>query len=286
MRFWARLSYAGALALLLLLPAGCAFSHPDPANQARLLVDKGRSPEAATELEGHLQKHPDAVPERRLLIRIYASMGQMDRAAEHAQALARVLGPASPVPFIELGYAFELTHRYEEALDQYDHAAEVAPHDALGPLTGGLRAARWGEVELAEPRLVEAVQRDPKNAEGWHALGLVRVARGDLDGASAAYHSGLRADSRSVEDHLGLATIAVLRGNAAAALNEYDAIVSARPEFADAQLGRSWALLQLGRLDDAQRALARARDLGASARPLAAQERALHAAAAAQAARP
>ena len=241
-------------------------------------VDKGRPAEAAKELEADLARHPQAIAERRLLIRIYASMGQMGHAQEHAGALARQLGPASPIPWIELGYALELAHRYDEALEQYDRAAEVAPHDPLGPLSGGLRAAHWGEAELAEPRLAEALRRDPRNSEAWHALGLVRARRGDLDGAAVAYHSGLRADPRAVENHVGLAPLALLRGNAAEALSEYDAIVSARPRFADAELGRAWALFKLGRLDDAERALDRARDLGASPRPLQAQRAALAAA--------
>jgi tetratricopeptide (TPR) repeat protein len=240
-----------------------------------MLVDKGQPAEAARELEVQLTKHPEDVPVRRLLIRIYASMGQLGHAQDHAEALAQALGPTSPIPWVELGYALELTHRYDEALEQYDRAAEIAPRDPLGPLTGGLRAARWGEAELAEPRLAEALRRDPRNAEAWHALGLVRVHRGDLDGAVIAYRSGLKADPEAMEDHVGLATIALLRGDAAAALGEYDVIVSARPKFADAQLGRSWALLKLGRLDDAQRALDRARDLGASSRALGAQQRAL-----------
>jgi len=240
-----------------------------------MLVQKGRPAEAAQELEAYLQKHPDAVAERRLLIRVQASMGQLGKAQEQAQALAQVLGSASPVPWVELGYAFELSHRYDEALEQYEHAAEVAPRDPLGPLTAGLRAARWGEPELAEPQLVEALRRDPRNAEAWHALGLARARLGNLDGAGDAYRSGLRADSGALENRVGLATIAVLRGDATAALAEYDALVSARPKFADAQLGRSWALMKLGRLDDAQRALDRAQELGASGRALGAQRRAL-----------
>lgn len=240
-----------------------------------MLVQKGRPAEAAQELAAYLQKHPEALAERRLLIRVYASMGQMGQAQDQAQALARVLGPASPVPWVELGYALELSHRYDEALDQYDRAAEVAPRDPLGPLTAGLRAARWGEAELAEPRLVEALRRDTRNAEAWHALGLARARLGNLDGAAAAYRSGLLADPQAIANHVGLATLALVRGDASAALAEYDAIISARPKFADAHLGRSWALMRLGRLDDAQRALDRAQDLGASARPLGMQRRAL-----------
>jgi len=256
---------------------GCAFSHPEPMNQARMLVQKRRPAEAAQELEAFVRKHTgaDSVNERRLLIRVYASMGQLGRAQEQAEELAKVLGPASPVPWVELGYALELNHRYDEALEQYDRAAEVAPSDPLGPLTAGQRAARWGEAELAEPRLLEALRRNPRNAEAWHTLGLTRARLGNLDGAQGAYRSGLLADPQALGNRVGLATIALLRGDASAALAEYDALVAARPNFADAHLGRSWALMKLGRLDDAQRALDRAQELGASARPLGAQRRAL-----------
>lgn len=240
-----------------------------------MLVSKGQPLEAAHALEAYLAEHPRALAERRLLIRIDASMGQLGRAQDQAEILAKTLGPQSPIPWLELGYALELSHRYDEALEQFDRAAEVAPRDPLGPFTGGMRAAHWGETELAQPRLEEALRRDPRNAEAWHALGLVRAHRGDLDGAVVAYRSGLRADPRAIEDHVGLATVALLRGDAAAALAEYDVIVSARPKFADAQLGRAFALSKLGRLDDAQRALDRARDLGASRRAIAAQEQAL-----------
>ncbi len=66
--------------------------------------------------------------------------------------------------------------------------------DPLGPLTGGLRTAEWGEAELAEPRLVEALTRDSTNSRAWHALGVVRLKLGDLQGAKKAYSSGLSAD--------------------------------------------------------------------------------------------
>jgi tetratricopeptide (TPR) repeat protein len=273
---WYRTRAALGLWLLLQL-FGCAFSHPDPVGQARLLVDKGRPGEAAAALEAELAKRPNALPERRLLIRVLALMGRMDRAEEQARVLAGQLGATSPIPWIELGHALELAHRYDEALEQYDHAAQVAPRDPVGPRTGGLRAAHWGEAELAEPRLVEALRREPRNPEVWHALGMARARLGNLDGAADAYQSGLRADPSALENRVGLATLAVVRGDAAATLREYDAIVSLRPKFGDAQLGRSWALLKLGRLDDAQRALDRAAELGADPRALAAQRRALSA---------
>ena len=145
----------------------------------------------------------------------------------------------------------------------YDHAAEVAPTDPLGPKTGGLRTARWGERELSRPRLEDALRRDSRDAEVWHALGLVCLGLGDLGAAERAYRSGLMADPRALENHVGLATLAFMQERPSDALREYDAILAARPKQADALLGRSLALIELRRLDEAERALADAESLGA-----------------------
>jgi Flp pilus assembly protein TadD len=174
-----------------------------------------------------------------------------------------------------MGHAYELNHRYDEALSMYDRAAEVAPKEPAGPREGGLRAARWGEVELAEPRLTEAVRRAPKDAEAWHALGVVRLKLGDVPGAEKAYRAGLAADGSALENRVGLATVAVMRDDAPAALRHYDALIKARPRFGDAHLGRSWALLRLGRFDEAEESLGDAERLGASPRAVGAQRRLL-----------
>lgn len=261
--------------LLALWLGGCAAAAPSPLPRALLLVDKGRSDEASLLLASYLAKHPDAVAERRLLVRVEASRGQLGAAERQVEELERILGPNSPVPFVELGHALELAHRYDEALAAYDRAAEAAPRDALGPLTGGLRAARWGEPELAEPRLAEATRRGPKDPAAWHALGLVRLSRGNPDGAEQAYRAGLLADPKSAENHVGLATVALSRGDMAAAIVEYDAVIALRPRFADAQLGRSFALMGLGRFEEADRALAEASRLGGDRHAIAAQRREL-----------
>jgi Flp pilus assembly protein TadD len=263
------LSWLGAFALL----ACSAAQSPMP--RATMLVGKGRVDEASVLLRDYLVKHPQAVGERRLLIRVEAFRGQLGAARAEADKLARQLGPTSPIPLVELGHALEVAHRYDEALAAYDRAAQVAPQDKLGPLTGGLRAAHWGELDWAEPRLREAVRRDPKDPAAWHALGLVQLKQGNATGAERAYRFGLLADPEALENRVGLATLALTRGDLAGALVQYDAIVARRPRFADAHLGRSYVLIGLGRFIDAKRALDQAAQLGADPNVVAAQRREL-----------
>ncbi len=255
--------------------AGCAAGFSDARQDAALLAEKGRYDEAAAVLRADIRKHPPAIEDRRMLVRVLALTGNLGAAEREAEQLGNVLGKASPVPWIEMGHAYELAHRYDDALAMYDRAAQVAPRDEAGPREGGLRAARWGEVELAEPRLVKALRRNPRDAEVWHALGLVRMRRGDSAGARQAYESGLKADPRALDNRVGLATLALKQHQPAAALVQYDAIIAARPRFADARLGRSLALLELGRLDEARQALDRAAELGADGAAVAAQRRLL-----------
>jgi tetratricopeptide (TPR) repeat protein len=256
----------GCAALL----GACGASAPSPLPRATMLVEKGQSDQASALLRQYLAEHPAAVAERRLLIRVEASRGQLGAAQAEVQVLERQLGPTSPVPFVELGHALELAHRFDEALAAYDQAAEVAPRDALGPLT-----ARWGELDWAEPRLREAVRRDARDPAAWHALGLVELSRGDAVAAEQAYRSGLLADPGALENRIGLATLAISRGKLAEALVQYDAIAAERPRLADAQLGRAFALMGLARFDEAAQALDAAARLGGDARVVAAQRREL-----------
>lgn len=258
-----------ALALAWLLSA-CTFA-ASPLQRATLLAERGRTAEAIRELEAYLAEHPREPRERRLLIRLHGSAGDVAAAVEQTERLAGVLPPDSPIPWLELGAAFELGHRYDEALAAYDRAASVAPADALGPKRGGLRAARWGELDLAEPRLREAARRDPGDAETWHALGVVLLGLDRLDAARQAYAAGLAADERALENRLGLATVALRQDEPGAALEQYELLLRARPKFTAALLGKSWCLILLGQYASAADVLREAEALGADRTSIARQ---------------
>jgi len=234
-----------------------------PVDRALQLSREDRRSEAEDVLRLELRQHPDDIAARKLFVRLLGFDGDLGAARNEVAELRKRLPESDPSPEIELGHAFELAHRFDEALEQYDKAAAVAPDSPKGPLEGGMRCARWGEAEQAEPRLVEAIRRGARDAETYHALGVVRVRLRDLDGAEKAYREGLRVDPSHDENWLGLATVALLRDDAAGALAAYDALVRKHPSYAAGELGRAWALAKLGRKTEARAALDRAESLGA-----------------------
>lgn len=261
------------LACLLVFVTACAAS--SATDRAMSLVRQGREPEAIALLRARLEGHPDDLAARKLLVRLYAIAGDLGAASREVDAMAARLPPGDPAPKLELGHAYELTHRFEDALAAYDDAAAIAPGSPAGPTEGGLRAAHWGEAEEARPRLEEAVRRGSRDPAVLHALGLVRLKLGDLGGAEQAYRAGLAIDPDAVENQLGLATVAVARGDANAALAAYDALLARRPRYASAELGRAYALARLGRLREAREAIGRAEALGAPRDAVAKQRAAL-----------
>jgi tetratricopeptide (TPR) repeat protein len=265
----------GAIALGLSATLLLACVKPSVTERARSLSRMGHDDEAVALLRKDLGEHPEDVPARRLLVRLLGFTGDLPGARAQAEELSRIEGAGDPTAYIELGHAYELAHRYEDALASYDEAATAAPASPDGPREGGLRCARWGEVEQARPRLEEAVRRGATDAETWHALGLVRLHLGDLDGAEQAYRAGAAADPKGAECWLGLATVAITAGDAGKALEAYDQVLARKPRFAGAVLGRAWALAKLGRKDEARKALDQAEEMGAPADNVARQRAAL-----------
>lgn len=254
---------------------GCASL--SPMERAESQVRRNENDAAIATLRSHLARHPDDVAARSLLVRVYALASRPDLARAECDELARRLPKDSPRPAIELGHAYELGHDYEKALASYDDASAIAPTAPEGPRTGGLRAARWGEVEIALPRLEEAFRRGARDAELLHALGLARVHEGRLDDAESAYRLALSLHPDAVDSMLGLATLALLKKDYASALGAYDKLVAARPASPQASLGRAFSLAKLGRRAEASKELDRAEALGAP-RANVARQRALVAA--------
>jgi cytochrome c-type biogenesis protein CcmH/NrfG len=105
------------------------------------------------------------------------------------------------------------------------------------------------------------VKRGAHSDDVWHTLGLVRLNLRDFDGARDAYAAGVRVDPKAIECWLGLATVALAAHDWTAALAAYDTLLRLRPTWGDGEVGRAWALAQLGRASEAAKALDHAEEL-------------------------
>ena len=250
----------GTLVALVTL-AGCA--RPTAVQRAMSLERKDKSQEAIALLREDLRDHPDHTDSRRLLIRILAFAGDVGAARAEADELARVTTDGEPIALIEIGHAYELTHHFDEALAAYDEAAARAPSSPLGPREGGMRAARWGEADVAVERLEEARRRGADDTEMLHALALAKMITGDVAGARATYEACAAKDDKDTTCLIGLATVALKKEDYAGALAAYNAVVLRAPEHTAARLGRAYCLILLGRKAEGMREIDRAAALGA-----------------------
>jgi tetratricopeptide (TPR) repeat protein len=261
------------LGLGLALCLGCVT--PSSAQRAMSLVHMHREDDAVALLRDAIAKHPSDVDSRRVLVRLLGLTGDLPAARKEAEDLQKLLPEGDPSAWLEMGHAYELSHRFEDALAAYDTAASVAPGSPAGPLEGGMRCAHWGEADAARPRLEEAVKRGANDAEVWHTLGLVRLHQKDFDAATEAYKKGLDVDGSHPENWLGLASVAVMTDDAKGALVAYTALLELRPNYGAAELGRAWALAKLGKPKEALAALDHAEALGAPHANIAKQRAAL-----------
>ena len=139
---------------------------------------------------------------------------------------------------------------------------ERSPQSPAGPREGGMRSARWGEVDAAKPRLEEAVRRGRKRRRDVaRARPRCGCTWATADGAEQAYRAGTAADRRRrragwARDGGGGA------GRRRGCAGRVRRLLVLRPHFAAGELGRAWALAKLGRKDEAARALDHAEELG------------------------
>jgi tetratricopeptide (TPR) repeat protein len=131
-------------------------------------------------------------------------------------------------------------------------AVELEPDRARGwQLVGEAcaRQARWADAVPAYARWTELA---PDSAEAWWALGQAHENQGDWTGALPAYRrvTELAPDFANAWNSLGNAHIG--QGDHAAAAEAYSRAIALAPDQAYLYRNRADALIELGRLDQAE----------------------------------
>lgn len=140
---------------------------------------------------------------RALVERLLAAGRSAD--AEHWAKAAGRAAPGSGWPHVLLGRVQAAQGRFSEALHSFRRAALVR-RDLPEPLTGMAAIyLAWGDAATAHRLAAQAVQRDPRSAAAFAALGQAALASGDRPAARTAFARALAIDPRYGAAGAGLA---------------------------------------------------------------------------------
>jgi TolB-like protein/Flp pilus assembly protein TadD len=139
---------------------------------------------------------------------------------EAAKAIARAIALAPDQAYVHVIRSRLLASRqdWRGSEGEARRAAELAPNSAIVLFALGQARARDGELAQAVALTRQALATDPLNSRWYGWLGGYLLGLGHLDEAQQAIDKSLQLQPDSVSDHYNRALLAVLRGDAAAAL--------------------------------------------------------------------
>jgi tetratricopeptide (TPR) repeat protein len=141
---------------------------------------------------------------------ILASIGNVERAAEEAEAVVR-LSPEWVPGIIELAEIYTVLDRYEEALATLERG--LSAHPSCPDLWGAkyLVLLHLGRRAEALAAALKAVELEPSYAQWWWRLKLVYTARGERAQAEAAARRVIELDPGFAVAYDGLA-VTIMQG--------------------------------------------------------------------------
>ena len=183
------------------------------------------------------------------------------------QPIARALteAQAHPADAARLGHLAMVLHawgQYETAAAVYERARALESRYDWFYL-GGLAEARLARHAAAARLLASAVRLAPDSAPARLALADALFESGDVEAALREY-SPLTTGASAPHAHYGVGRSLAAKGEKEAALAEFDAAVRLFPEFGAAWYAEGMVQRALGRVDEARKALARAKQFGAA----------------------
>ena len=118
-------------------------------------------------------------------------------------------------------------------------------------LRRALSAYEAGELAKAERSFAAVLQREPRNFDALHGLGLIHYRRGRLDAALALIQTALQADLARADGFSSLGLVFLALKDFARALTCFDEGLRLAPDDAELTNRRGVALLELGRAAEA-----------------------------------
>jgi tetratricopeptide (TPR) repeat protein len=172
--------------------------------------------------------------------RAYINLKRFDEAIAHCQQWLNK-EPQNQWGYFLLGYTYIQTGRYEEAVEAFNDAIEIAGKDnidAIAHLRGlGWTYQDWGKYDEAIEILNRAVNIDPENkfnSDTYEYLGLNYDDLGQYDEAIAAYYQAIKLYSQNFKAYNDLGCLYRIREQWEDATDAFYNAIELNPRYSGA----------------------------------------------------
>lgn len=218
---------------------------------AQVYTTQGKLPEAENvyqELKQAVSGNPQAY---RALGRFYWATGQTDKAVAEFKALAG----SHPQDITNRKYLTAIlidANRIDEAAQVEQDILKESPKDTDAMLLGGRILLAQGKNQEASQKIQEFLKSEPNSAEGYYYLGVAQNAIGASNEAKDAWQRALQLQPGLPRAQLALASLDLKSRNYADAMRLADETTKTNPSLAGSYLIRAEALMNQGKLKEAE----------------------------------
>ncbi len=208
---------------------------------SRAVIAAGRGGQEANEsaaelLSRAIEADPNFVVAQYTLGTVHQALGNRWKAAAQYRASTQ-LDPRYPEPYKALGDLFLAAPRrlYDQALEAYGKAIELRPFYADAYVGMGDARAAKGDVDGAVAAYQKAVSYNPLNPRVFMSLGKIYYSeKGLYYDAVQAYKHAIDLDPASVEARMGLGEVYEDKGLYKEAIEEYRHVIDTDPKHTGA----------------------------------------------------
>jgi arylsulfatase A-like enzyme/Tfp pilus assembly protein PilF len=191
---------------------------------------------------------------------VYRTLGRDDDALEGYRRLL-ALDPKNAQAHQEVAQVMVDQGKLQEARKELNHALELEPAMAAARNTLGALRLKQGDPSGGAREIQAALDQDPSLRLAHFNLALAAEQRGDLQAALAEYKKEIELHPNSYMAQFNLGKVFERLGKTADQLDAYQAAVQSNPAFAEGHLFLAKLYLDVGQLDQAEKAARRGVEL-------------------------